>query len=140
MNTNSFFPGYVKSWNDIGDDIRNSESLIKYKAKLFSLVSRTKEDIVGIHSPIGIKDIYRLGLGLGHKARHNFLYTPSDLSQCQHDPVLRLHSSHDPVLRLHSSHHRRAVAILAIDFPSPVTSCQQGREDTFLLPSRMQYD
>ena len=70
---NSFFPNCVKSWNNIGDEL--------------SLIRPSIQDIFGIHNPIGIKNIFRLRLGLSqlkvHKVKHNLLDTPSEICDYQ---------------------------------------------------------
>ena len=85
---NSLFPNCMKSWNNIGDELRNSWSLGRFKSNLLSLIRPAKKDMFGIPDPIGIKNIFRLRLGLSqlkvHKKRHNFLDTP-----CNQFAVLR---------------------------------------------------
>ena len=84
--TNSFFPNCVKAWNNMCDEIRNSDSLMIFKTKLFSLIRPPKKSIFDIHKPTEIKHIFRLRLGLSelksHKKRHNFLDTPNDICSC----------------------------------------------------------
>ena len=71
---NSFFPNCVKSWNNIDDELRNSEALDRFKSNLLSLIRPAKKDI------FGIKNIFRLRLGHSqlkvHKKRRDFLNTP----------------------------------------------------------------
>ena len=61
---NSFFPNCVRSWNNIGDELRNNEKISVFKTHLFSHIRPSKRDIYGIHNPTGIKHIFRLRLGL----------------------------------------------------------------------------
>ena len=91
----SFFPSCVKSWNNISNDIRNSVSLCKFKSNLFSLIRPPRKSTFNIHDPIGIKNIFRLRLGLSklksHKKRHNFLDTPRDTCDCNLAPEDTVH-------------------------------------------------
>ena len=74
---NSFFPHCVKMWNDIGNEVRNCVSLSTFKNKIFSLIRPQKKETFGIDNPSGIKNLFRLRVGLSqlkhHKKRHNFL-------------------------------------------------------------------
>ena len=92
---NNFFPNCVKSWNNIGDQLRNSVALSKFKIQIYSLTRPPKKSVFGIHDPNGIKPIFRLRLGLSqlkyHKKGHNFLDTPTDLCDCRCGPEDSLH-------------------------------------------------
>ena len=83
---NSFFPNVVRSWNNISDEERNSCSIEIFKKKLYSLIRPPKRETYGIHDPVGLKNIFRLSVGLSHlnfhKYKHNFLDTPSPLCAC----------------------------------------------------------
>ena len=83
---NSFYPDSVRSWNNIGFELRNCETLSKFKLKLLSLIRPPKKTIFGIHDPFGIKILFQLRLGLSslksHKKRHKFLDTPSEICEC----------------------------------------------------------
>ena len=71
---NSYFPKCVKSWNNIGEELRSSNTISKFK-----------KDSYGIPNHIGIKSIFRLRLGLlkCHKKSHSFLDTHYELCDCQ---------------------------------------------------------
>ena len=83
---NSFFPHCVKVWNDIGDELRNCVSLCTFQKSLVSLIRPKKRETYGIDNPEGIKNIFRLRVGLSQlkyqKKKHNFLDTPSDICEC----------------------------------------------------------
>ena len=53
----------------------------------FSLIRPQKKETFGIDNPSGIKNLFRLRVGLSqlkhHKKRHNFLDTPTDMCDCQ---------------------------------------------------------
>ena len=57
---NSFFPNSVKSWNNIDNSIRNSETIGIFKKKLYSLIRPPKKPIFGILNSSGIKHLYKL--------------------------------------------------------------------------------
>ena len=67
---NSFFPNCVKSWNNMSDEIRYSDSLMIFKTKLISLIRPPKKSIYDIHKPSDIKNIFRLRLGLSQLKSH----------------------------------------------------------------------
>ena len=80
---NSFFPDTIKSWNNIGVDLRGIASISLFKKKLFSLIRPEKKFFFGIHDPRGIKNIIRFRLNLSqlksHKMKQNFLDTSSEI-------------------------------------------------------------
>ena len=92
---NSFFPNCAKTWNKIDDELRNSDSISKFKKNLLSSIRPSKKVTYGIHNPNGIKNIFRLRLGLSklkaHKKRHNFLDTPSEICDCGEAPEDSFH-------------------------------------------------
>ena len=57
---NSFYPDTTRSWNNIGFELRNCETISKFKQKLLS-----------IHDPHGIRILFQLRVGhnllKGHK-------------------------------------------------------------------------
>ena len=83
---NSFYPDTTRSWNNIGFELRNCETISKFKQKLLSLIRPPKKSIFGIHDPHGIRILFQLRVGLsllkGHKQNHNYLDTPSGISDC----------------------------------------------------------
>ena len=72
---NSFFPDSVSMWNDLGPDLRGSESISKFKESLLPLYRPVKKTIFNAHDP-GIKWIFQLRVGLSplksHKKSHKF--------------------------------------------------------------------
>ena len=83
---NSFFPDAVKSWNNVSADFRNSNSLVIFKNKIFSLIRPSPKSFFGIHDPAGLKLLFQLRVGLSqlkyHKKRHNFADTTNDTCEC----------------------------------------------------------
>ena len=82
---NSFYSDAVRSWNDIGTNLRNAKTLSVFKEELLKIIRPTKKDIFNIHD-CGLKWIFQLRVGLSHlrahKTRHKFIDTPSDLCHC----------------------------------------------------------
>ena len=68
---NSFYPDTTRSWNNIGFELRNCETISKFKQKLLSLIRPPKKSNFGIHDPHGIKILFQLRVGFsllkGHK-------------------------------------------------------------------------
>ena len=72
---NSFFPDSVSMWNDLGPNLRESESISKFKGTLLKLYRPVKKSIFNVHDN-GIKWIFQLRVGLSplksHKKLHKF--------------------------------------------------------------------
>ena len=83
---NSFFPDSVTIWNELGPELRGSQSLSTFKKNLLSIYRPEKKSIFDIHDPKGIKWIFQLRVGLSplksHKKSHNFQDTPDDTCRC----------------------------------------------------------
>ena len=60
---NSFFPDSVSMWNDLGPNLRESESISKFKDTLLKLYRPVKRGIFGVHDN-GIKWMFQLPVGL----------------------------------------------------------------------------
>ena len=82
----SFYPDSVIRWNELGPEMRNIESLGKFKSAILKTIRPEKRSIFKIHHPDGVKFIYQLRLGLSslryHKKRHGFIDTPNDRCLC----------------------------------------------------------
>ena len=72
---NSFFPDSVSMWNDLGPNLRGSESISIFKQTLLKLYRPVKKSIFNVHDN-GIKWIFQLRVGLSplksHKKSHKF--------------------------------------------------------------------
>ena len=83
---NSFYPDAVKSWNNLGPEIRNIDKISKFKEAVIKTIQPQKRSIFNVHDPNGIRHIYQLRVGLSplraHKKRHNFIDTPDDICRC----------------------------------------------------------
>ena len=86
---NSFYPYSVKSWNNIGPELRGAKSLSIFKKSILKIIRPVKKGIFNIHNRIGIGWIFQLRVGLSplksHKMNHKFLDTPVDTCQCSHN-------------------------------------------------------
>ena len=82
----SFYPHSIQAWNDIGPDLRQEVSLSVFKTNILKLIRPLKNDTFGVYDPKGIKRLFQLRVGLsplnGHKKRHNFRDTRSDVCSC----------------------------------------------------------
>ena len=83
----SFYPDSVLSWNNLGPEIRNLETLSDFKNKLLKTIKpHQAQSIFKIHDPENLKFVYQLRVGLSqlksHKKNHNFQDTPTDICQC----------------------------------------------------------
>ena len=82
---NSFFPDSLSLWNDLGSELRGSESLAVFKRNLLKLYRPPKKGIFNIYD-IGIKWIFQLRVGLSplksHKRAHKFDDTPNEICSC----------------------------------------------------------
>ena len=61
---NSFYPDTTRSWNNIGFELRNCETISKFKQKLLSLILPPKKSIFGLHDPHGVRILFQLRVGL----------------------------------------------------------------------------
>ena len=91
---NSFYSDAVRSWNDIGVNLRNAKSLSIFKTNLLKIIRPMKKDVFNIHDS-GLKWIFQLRVGLSHlrahKKRHKFMDTPCDLCLCLKSPETTQH-------------------------------------------------
>ena len=92
---NSFFPSAISEWNKLDLNIRNSASLNAFKKKILNFIRPCSNSIFDIHSPLGIKLLTRLRLGLSplheHKFRHCFQDTLNPLCECAKDIDSTMH-------------------------------------------------
>ena len=83
---NSFFPDSIKSWNNIGPELRGAVSLSVFKKNILKIIRPEKMSIFNIEKLDGIRWIFQLRVGLSplknHKKLHNFQDTDDDTCQC----------------------------------------------------------
>ena len=91
---NSFFPDSVKSWNNIGPELRDAKSLSVFKKNILKIIRPVKRSIFNIHNPMATRWIFQLRVDLSplrsHKKAHNFQDTPNDKCLCNF-PETTLH-------------------------------------------------
>ena len=92
---NSFFLSTEIEWNNLDKSIRSSESFALLKKNIFQFIQPTPNRTSNCHSPIGIKLITRLRLGLSdlrdHKFKHNFLDCLNPICCCGKDIETTVH-------------------------------------------------
>ena len=83
---NSFYPDAVNCWNNLGPELRNVDTLSKFKSTVIKIIRPEKKSIFNIHNSNGIKYIFQLRVGLSslkaHKKAHKFSDTPVDTCLC----------------------------------------------------------
>ena len=83
---NSFFPDSIKSWNNIGPELRGATSLSVFKKNILKIVRPEKKSLFNIENLDGIRWIFQLRVGLSplknHKKMHNFHDTNDDTCHC----------------------------------------------------------
>ena len=81
-----FFPECVSLWNDLGPELRGSESLAVFKRNMLKLYRPPKKSLFNIYD-VGTKWIFQLRVGLSplrsHKRAHKFEDTPSAICNCR---------------------------------------------------------
>ena len=87
---NSFFPDFIKIWNNIGIDFHTGTS--SFKKNIFNLIRPKSKPVYGVHDPVGLKRLFQLRVQFSplkcHKKHHNFIDTPCDLCDCHCAPGL----------------------------------------------------
>ena len=57
---NSFYPNSVRLWNDVGDVIRDSSNLNKFKSKLLNVIRPNQKSFFGILDRCGTKSLFQI--------------------------------------------------------------------------------
>ena len=82
----TFFPYCINEWNKLNKNIKNAESINKFKSLILGFIKVKENSIFGIHDPVGIKLLTRLRLNFSHlnehKFRHNFRETLNPFCKC----------------------------------------------------------
>ena len=72
----SFYPNFLKEWNDLAPEMRELPTVTSFKSKLLSLVRPPLKSTYGICDPKGLAILTQLRVGLSklksHKFNHNF--------------------------------------------------------------------
>ena len=82
----SFFPDEIASWNIFIKHFDGVPSFGILKKHINTFYRVDTKSIFGIHDPVGLRYIFQLRVSLnplrGHKRRHNFVDTPSEMCLC----------------------------------------------------------
>ena len=82
----SFYPDSVITWNNLGPETRNIETLSGFKKKLLETIKPKVHSFFNIHDPDNVKYLFQLRVGLSllksHKKNQNFKDTPNDDCHC----------------------------------------------------------
>ena len=62
----SFFPHCVSAWSNLSKLISGSPSLSIFKSRYLKFFNQQQNSIYGVHNPIGLKYVTRLGTALSH--------------------------------------------------------------------------
>ena len=62
----SFFPSTLKDWFNLGDSIRNSETILTFKNRLLLFIRLVQNNMFNIFDPSGLKFLTSLRLGFSH--------------------------------------------------------------------------
>ena len=84
--SNTFFPYYINEWNKLNDNLRNANSIYKFKNYLTKFIKVKENSTFSISDPLGLKLLTRLRLNFSHlnehKFRHNFRDTVNPMCSC----------------------------------------------------------
>ena len=61
--TGTVIPDAVKSWNNIGVELRSLTCISRFKSALVRIIRPPKQDIFNIHNPDGLRRLYQLRVG-----------------------------------------------------------------------------
>ena len=75
---NTFLPSTIMEWNKLDWEVKNSESIVTFKKRIFSFNRPSANSILSCHNPRGIKLLSRLRLGLSHLREHKFKHSFQD--------------------------------------------------------------
>ena len=65
-----FFPSSLKSWFNLDDNIKISESILVFKSRLLSFIRPIQNSVLNIFDPKGLKLVTRLHLGFSTLNEH----------------------------------------------------------------------
>ena len=69
-----FFPSSLKSWFNLDDNIKISESILVFKSRLLSFIRPIQNSVLNIFDPKGLKLLTRLHLGFSTLNEHGHWY------------------------------------------------------------------
>ena len=74
----TFLPSTIMDWNKLDCEIKNSESIVTFKKRIFSFIRSSTNSTFNCHNPRGIKPLSWLRLGLSHLRKHKFKHSFRD--------------------------------------------------------------
>ena len=84
--TNTFFPYCINELNKLNDNLRNANSIYKFKNYLTKFIKVKENSIFSISDPLGLKLLNCLQIDFSHlnehKFRHNFRDTVNPMCPC----------------------------------------------------------
>ena len=91
----SFFPFCVKEWGNLSGELRNIDSIKKFKLSILNFVRPREYSVFPVHDINDLKLLTRSRLNFSHlnehKFRHNFNDTINPMSSCRKEPETTLH-------------------------------------------------
>ena len=75
---NSFFPSTIIEWNNLGPNLRNSDTYGIFKNAILKFIRPSPNSVFDRHNPHRIKFLTRLRFGLSHLREHKFKYSFQD--------------------------------------------------------------
>ena len=67
----SFFPYCAKEWGNLGEELRNIDSIKTFKLRILNFV-RPRENVFAVHDINGLKLLFILRLNFSHLNEHKF--------------------------------------------------------------------
>ena len=119
---NSFYPDAVKSWNNLGPELRQTDKISIFKSTLTGMIVPKEKSVFNIHSQ-DLRYLYQLRVGLSplkaHKYRHSFRDTPNDTCLCQSGVESTIHFLlHCPFFNAHREDLLSIIQPVLGDLPS----------------------
>ena len=74
----TLLPSTIMEWNKLDCEIKNSESIVTFKKRIFSFIRPCANSTFNCHNPRGIKLLSWLRLGLSHLREHKFKHSFRD--------------------------------------------------------------
>ena len=75
---NSFFPSTTIDWNNLDQDLRNSESYTLFRSSILKFIRPSPHSFYDCQNIMGIELVTRLYLGLSHLREHKFKHSFQD--------------------------------------------------------------
>ena len=76
--SNTFLPHCINEWNKLNDNLRNPNSIYKFKNYLTKFIKVRENSTFSISDPLGLKLLTRLQLNFSHFDEHKFMHNFRD--------------------------------------------------------------